>query len=584
MLIKSTNPAVHQILDVCFRFPVSVLSLLGLFFSINIGSLGLHIPGDNPIKIFSFFFFATFFSLTITLAGEAIKASPKAILTVMLPSLAIMGWLISSGNTWEPQYLCGTTVFAFCLSPYILRPATDEQISGFINTLVLRLIKTIGATAILGLGTSALYLVVALLFPSVASLMEPIITPVISFIGIIFAPLYAIAELPKAFDTEKPQHKGVSITTPLILLIGLYTFILYIYIAKILLTWTLPDGGVVWMVLGYSLASLFVYLDVLSWKDTKTLAGFYERWIFYFLVPPLFLLAVGLYERLRTYGLTESRIAVFIFFVCLAVTIGHALTQRGKPIIRTTFLTAITLLLLAYCGPWGATKLSLWDQTRRLHDLLQKHEMLDGERLKESLPKVDEQDLRSFESMLSFLDFRDQFEPLGKLFAIDVHTQNQAEAREKIREKTKDFLKAIKQPITSRKHGNSVRFSGHNKIIDTRGYDYATYFPYVGASIHEITEDKQKISVLLDTAKTQYIVMINNLPPVRIDLSRMIEDVVQGKTVFPPALMLTGSTSQIRVKLIVDEVFIDISKNAEGKPSYYTVSGWVLYTVKAGKP
>ena len=96
------------------------------------------------------------------------------------------------------------------------------------------------------------------------------------------------------------------IVTPALLI---YTAILYLYMAKILFTWSLPEGGVAYLVFGFTITALAVKaVDQLLGK--RIYNWFFDRFSLVSL-PMLVLFWIGVMRRTNEYGLTEPRVYLF---------------------------------------------------------------------------------------------------------------------------------------------------------------------------------------------------------------------------------------------------------------------------------
>ncbi|MDE5906472.1 MAG: DUF4153 domain-containing protein, partial [Alistipes sp.] len=86
----------------------------------------------------------------------------------------------------------------------------------------------------------------------------------------------------------------------------IYTAILYLYAAKILFTWSLPEGGVAYLVFGFTIVALCVKALQLV-LEKRRYDWFFDRFSLVSL-PLLLLFWVGVMRRVSEYGLTELRV------------------------------------------------------------------------------------------------------------------------------------------------------------------------------------------------------------------------------------------------------------------------------------
>ena len=133
----------------------------------------------------------------------------------------------------------------------------------------------------------------------------------------------------------------------------LYTLILYVYAAKILFTWTLPNASVTWMVTGLMITVLVMLYGMQRYafggvfSDSAILvSSLARRWMPVLLLPLLVLMSVGLIYRLREYGITVSRLYVAAFNVWAFATVIYLIARRNANlnIIAASFSLVFALL------------------------------------------------------------------------------------------------------------------------------------------------------------------------------------------------------------------------------------------------
>ena len=114
------------------------------------------------------------------------------------------------------------------------------------------------------------------------------------------------------------------IVTPALLI---YTAILYLYMAKILFTWSLPEGGVAYMVFGFTMTALAVKaLDRLLAK--RIYDWFFDHFSLVSL-PMLVLFWIGVVRRTNEYGLTEPRVYLLVCGGLMTFCVLLFLSQRA---------------------------------------------------------------------------------------------------------------------------------------------------------------------------------------------------------------------------------------------------------------
>ena len=161
---------------------------------------------------------------------------------------------------------------------------------------------------------------------------------------------------------------GQYVLPPLVLV---YFVILYAYIAKIIITWSWPQGWVGRLILGFSatgILALFV-LDPIREKMETLWIKRASRWYYLILLPLIVVLFLALWRRISEYGLTEDRYLGLAVGVWLAVTSGYFLFSRSKS-IKMIPASLCAFAFLISVGPWGMFSVSEQSQIRRLKEML----------------------------------------------------------------------------------------------------------------------------------------------------------------------------------------------------------------------
>ena len=135
-------------------------------------------------------------------------------------------------------------------------------------------------------------------------------------------------------------------------LLALYMLTLYIYAAQILVEWTLPVGGVSYMVTASMVMMiLLIYLTYpIQHQEGNKLFKRVTRWLPVLMLPLLALMSVAIWRRLSDYGITVSRLYLLVFNLwCYAVCLWLIFT-RNKRIWLIPASFAVILMLISV-GP-----------------------------------------------------------------------------------------------------------------------------------------------------------------------------------------------------------------------------------------
>jgi hypothetical protein len=193
--------------------------------------------------------------------------------------------------------------------------------------------------------------------------------------------LYGIPERLDTFEAQTTYPRGVKVFTQYVLLplVVVYLLILYVYSGKILVQWQLPEGGVAYLVMAFSVAGVLALLLVHPLRESTE-----ERWIrlftnrFYLaLFPLILLLFIAIYRRIHDYGITENRYLVAALAIWLAGISVYFLVGKRED-IRWIPISLFAFSLLMAVGPWSIFSVSRRDQLQRFSALLLEYKLLDA--------------------------------------------------------------------------------------------------------------------------------------------------------------------------------------------------------------
>lgn len=144
-----------------------------------------------------------------------------------------------------------------------------------------------------------------------------------------------------------------------------YMAILYVYALKILISFSLPNGSVCWMVIGLVSAVLLIIYGLQGFmccpdvkEPTRRLAALALRWLPLLQVPLLVLMSVAIFYRIEQYGVTPSRLYVAAFNIWAYLVVAY-LSLRRRPRLNVVATSFALIFLLTSVVPrfnfctWG---------------------------------------------------------------------------------------------------------------------------------------------------------------------------------------------------------------------------------------
>lgn len=126
-----------------------------------------------------------------------------------------------------------------------------------------------------------------------------------------------------------------------------YMTVLYIYEARIITLWELPNGWVSWLVTALSVGCLFLLTQLypIRMRGNRRIDQLLFRWLPVLVLPLLILMTVGIARRLNDYGLTVNRLYLLTFNLWLyGVFIGLCI-NRGRRMTGIPISFAVVFML-----------------------------------------------------------------------------------------------------------------------------------------------------------------------------------------------------------------------------------------------
>lgn len=370
---------VYGVLKEAFvRFPLSVLCATGATVTSILDTHDVSFLSDDAI-----YRLMTFFANGLTLFTAAgLYAESVSLDRTRKWLLMALGAGVAAAFAFIPDHFTSAQLFfgfavalSMMFAPYIGRKASEESLWQFNYQNGVGLAIAGISTFALCAGLSAIIGSMNYLFP-ILDVPGRLYGDIWIFGAFFFGPVAFMYQIPRQFDflaMDCEMPKGVSfianfLVVPLVLI---YTFILYVYSAKIVALWQLPKGNLAYLVTGFGAAGVAARLAVFPMRHTGTilLQQFY-KYFPYLLLIPLALLTLGIYTRISQYGVTEERYAIALALVWLSGLTAWQIARPRAQHLKQVPMALAALMFIASFGPWGAVAVSENSQLARLEGLL----------------------------------------------------------------------------------------------------------------------------------------------------------------------------------------------------------------------
>jgi len=347
------------------RFPIAmVLTAFLTCFLIFLNHGGDHAVSSKMMFLLIFYpATGALLAVAISLLTEDFKSKVlRWILPVFVQLVwfAVSVWLAQFDRFSLPQAIAvSATVAAFAFAVFLLCFYRKRMEIPFWNFSVRTLGALLAALAIAGILTLGLILLVEslkMLFGMGFDYKTDV--DIVTVCMVLLAPMLFMNLIPRGemkYLNEVPEYsrfaKGV-VQYLFLPLLGLYMLTLYAYAIKILLQWSLPVGGVSYLVTGSMvLMVLLIYITYpLQHLEGNRLFKQVARWLPVVMLPLLALMTIAIARRLSDYGITVSRLYLLVFNLwCYAVCLWLIFT-RNKRIWLIPASFAVILFLISV-GP-----------------------------------------------------------------------------------------------------------------------------------------------------------------------------------------------------------------------------------------
>jgi hypothetical protein len=289
----------------------------------------------------------------------------------------------------------------FIYIPYFPR---KQRFEAYVITLFTGFFTTVIYSAVLYSGLSAILFAVDKLLG--VRIQGEIHFYTFLFVVFLFAVTYFLAGIP--LKSEEPSEKSYPKLLKILLLyiimplISAYTIILYIYFAKILITWQWPINIVTNLVLWYSVIAIIVLFFITPIKLENKWASSFLKLFPKIILPVLAMMFISISIRINAYGVTERRYFVIVLALWVfAVMIYLSFTKKLRNIIIPVSLALIALV--SVFGPVSSYSVSKQSQNKRFENILVKNNMLKDGKI-EASSDISKKDKADISSILTYFD------------------------------------------------------------------------------------------------------------------------------------------------------------------------------------
>lgn len=163
------------------------------------------------------------------------------------------------------------------------------------------------------------------------------------------------------------------IVTPALLV---YTAILYLYFVTIAVSWSLPKGGIAYMVFAFAMTAVAV--GACQPLLRKRMYGWFFGRFGLVALPAVAMFWIGVLYRVGEYGLTEARVYLLVCGAVMTFSLGLLFSKRGGRYLGICTAAFALLVLCTYIPPVSAGALGEASQRDRVERIASRLGLLDG--------------------------------------------------------------------------------------------------------------------------------------------------------------------------------------------------------------
>lgn len=324
-------------------------------------------------------FLPLFFSVAFALNGIFTERPKRALYWLTIVPYALLG-LCPDLEGWVEQNTSQWVVSNLVLMPLVLLSFRRERENAKFVDDAFRMLNCL----LVGLAlVTTLFLLVAAIYASTTYIFRlETFSEVFSISALacytLLLALTTLALWDKGQEQPSPSATATSLMNYIISpAIIIYSAILYLYAAMILLRWELPIGGVANMVFAYMIITALAKACT-RYTTKQSYEWFYSRFSLIAL-PLLLLFWVGAINRVAEYGVTIWRFYMIVCGVIMTLYILLFLPHRKGRYLTLSLCALLLFSLSAYAPFISAKQTALRSQIARARDAAQQLGMLTAE-------------------------------------------------------------------------------------------------------------------------------------------------------------------------------------------------------------
>ncbi|WP_339052021.1 DUF4153 domain-containing protein [Candidatus Lariskella endosymbiont of Epinotia ramella] len=397
------HQSVKQIAETIKRFPLPVICSLLFCILIILHASFFSCDKTHFVILFS----ECFWLISVQLYAESRRWSVGEYYLMSLPISAFIAWYFYAFNTalYAFPFLGAGLFILMFIAPFIGKAVKSAEIWWFQYRLFIQICFTTMISILLFIFVCFVIYSFELLFDF--KLPDNLtISYMLPIIATFLAPVIAMSGIPTSYtftSTDYPNFIRLTLSYLVIPALLVYCTVLYIYTAKILISWQLPIGNLAYLFSIFGVSGIVTYVACYSFRKISGIFKLFCDNFFRVLPVITILLGSAICTRIYEFGVTESRYFIFLLLIWFILcTFFHFFSAENK-VIKLIFISIVVQLIIAAFAPFGAVSISEWSQNHRLEKILVQNGMLSDGKLHKSINKLDSKTVADIKSIIKYL-------------------------------------------------------------------------------------------------------------------------------------------------------------------------------------
>ena len=223
---------------------------------------------------------------------------------------------------------------------------------------------------------------------------------------VVFASVFLACATKKREDISVPKVFKAIILYALLPVYLILLLILYLYLLKSLVTWTMPSGKINPLVSAATAIYLLFYFSICRYRNESKFARIFCSKAVLILYPLIALQCLAFGIRIHHYGFTTARYASLFYIILSIIFCILPLVKSGKYMSLTLPILS-AFILICTVGPFNAITIPQKDQMARLENVFKRHGLfedgkINAEKASEIIPNDEKSVVASSYKALDF--------------------------------------------------------------------------------------------------------------------------------------------------------------------------------------